>query len=110
MIALDSGRVVEQGPHGQLVVAGGPYARLWAAWSQDRGPSGDPPGQELETVNSAADASAALINPRRHWGRTSRLGRDLPAVKAGHVGGWNAETLPSPRGLAEAIEALIAVV
>lgn len=35
--------------------------------------------------------------------------RSLPAVKAGQVGPWNAETLPSPHGLAEAIESLNAV-
>ncbi len=39
VVVLDAGRVVEQGPHTQLVTAGGPYARLWEAWSQDRGPS-----------------------------------------------------------------------
>jgi iron complex transport system substrate-binding protein len=34
--------------------------------------------------------------------------RELPAVKAGQVGRWNAETVYSPRGLADAITAMTA--
>ena len=34
---LDAGRVVEQGPHHELVAAGGRYAGLWMAWSGARG-------------------------------------------------------------------------
>ena len=30
VVVLDGGRVVEQGPPGELVAAGGAYARLWA--------------------------------------------------------------------------------
>jgi ABC-type multidrug transport system fused ATPase/permease subunit len=30
MVVLDGGRVVEQGPPGELLAAGGAYARLWA--------------------------------------------------------------------------------
>jgi ATP-binding cassette subfamily C protein len=37
VVVLDAGRVVEQGPHGDLVTAGGPYARLWSAWAERRG-------------------------------------------------------------------------
>jgi hypothetical protein len=29
-VVLDGGRVVEQGPPGELLAAGGAYARLWA--------------------------------------------------------------------------------
>ncbi|GAA5144106.1 ABC transporter ATP-binding protein [Nocardioides marinquilinus] len=32
VVVLDRGRVVEQGPHDELVAAGGPYAALWASW------------------------------------------------------------------------------
>jgi ABC-type multidrug transport system fused ATPase/permease subunit len=31
VVVLDGGRVVEQGPPGELLAAGGAYARLWAA-------------------------------------------------------------------------------
>lgn len=33
VLVLDAGRVVELGSHGELVAAGGAYARLWQAWS-----------------------------------------------------------------------------
>jgi ATP-binding cassette subfamily C protein len=36
IVVLDAGRVVEEGPHDRLVVAGGPYARLWGAWASAR--------------------------------------------------------------------------
>lgn len=36
VVVLDRGRVVEDGPHEQLVTAGGTYARLWASWSGAR--------------------------------------------------------------------------
>jgi ATP-binding cassette subfamily C protein len=32
VVVLERGRVVEDGPHEQLVRAGGPYATLWASW------------------------------------------------------------------------------
>ena len=35
IIVLDGGRIVEQGPHLELLAAGGHYARLWAAGSPD---------------------------------------------------------------------------
>ncbi|HMR47821.1 MAG TPA: ABC transporter ATP-binding protein [Arachnia sp.] len=37
IVVLDDGRVVEQGTHDDLVAAGGPYTRIWEAWS--RGPA-----------------------------------------------------------------------
>ncbi len=36
VVVLDKGRVVEAGPHAELVAAGGSYAALWAAWSGAR--------------------------------------------------------------------------
>ncbi|MDN5934009.1 MAG: ABC transporter ATP-binding protein/permease, partial [Pseudonocardia sp.] len=36
VVVLDKGRVVETGPHAELVEAGGPYAALWAAWAGPR--------------------------------------------------------------------------
>jgi ATP-binding cassette subfamily C protein len=32
VVVLEHGRIVEQGPHADLVAAGGRYAELWAAW------------------------------------------------------------------------------
>jgi ATP-binding cassette subfamily C protein len=40
VVVLEAGRIVEQGPHAELVAAGGPYATLWSAWSVGR--SGPP--------------------------------------------------------------------
>ena len=36
IVVLEAGRVVEQGTHAELVGGGGPYAALWAAWSDGR--------------------------------------------------------------------------
>ncbi|GAA3241310.1 ABC transporter ATP-binding protein [Pseudonocardia petroleophila] len=36
VVVLDKGRIVETGPHAELVAAGGPYAALWKAWSAPR--------------------------------------------------------------------------
>lgn len=36
VVVLDKGRIVESGPHDELVAAGGRYAALWAAWAGPR--------------------------------------------------------------------------
>ncbi|GGW92496.1 multidrug ABC transporter permease [Streptomyces malachitofuscus] len=36
IVVMESGRIVETGTHDQLRAAGGPYAELWAAWSNSR--------------------------------------------------------------------------
>ncbi|MGO2985707.1 MAG: ABC transporter ATP-binding protein, partial [Brevibacterium aurantiacum] len=33
VLVMEHGRVVEEGPHEELVAAGGRYAQLWSAWS-----------------------------------------------------------------------------
>ena len=35
VIVLDDGRIIEDGPHAELLAAGGHYADLWAAWSTE---------------------------------------------------------------------------
>jgi ATP-binding cassette subfamily C protein len=37
VVVLEKGRIVESGPHAELVAAGGSYAALWRAWSAGRG-------------------------------------------------------------------------
>mgnify|MGYP001172830828 CR=1 FL=1 len=39
VVVLDDGRVVEQGSHEDLLAAGGPYTRIWEAWSRGRTPA-----------------------------------------------------------------------
>ena len=41
ILVMDSGRVVEQGTHNQLLTDGGIYHRLWSAWSAGRHAAGD---------------------------------------------------------------------
>ncbi|MBP2332864.1 ABC transporter ATP-binding protein [Corynebacterium freneyi] len=36
IVVMEGGRIVESGPHADLVAAGGRYATLWAAWSEGR--------------------------------------------------------------------------
>ncbi|MFT3799114.1 ABC transporter ATP-binding protein [Microbacterium sp.] len=36
ILVIDGGRLIEEGSPAALVAAGGPYARLWAAWSAGR--------------------------------------------------------------------------
>ncbi len=34
IVVMDSGRIIEQGTHADLVVADGMYASLWNAWKR----------------------------------------------------------------------------
>ncbi|WP_433701094.1 ABC transporter ATP-binding protein [Nocardiopsis sp. CA-288880] len=38
VVVMDQGRIVEQGPHAELVAAGGRYAALWHSWQGAPGP------------------------------------------------------------------------
>jgi ATP-binding cassette subfamily B protein len=51
---MDGGRIVEQGPHDALRVAGGPYAALWQLQTGERA------GPLQSTAGVAAAAPAAL--------------------------------------------------
>ena len=42
IVVLDKGRIVESGPHDDLVRAGGRYAALWAAWERPRSSATQP--------------------------------------------------------------------
>lgn len=38
---MDEGRIVEQGPHEELVAAGGTYANLWEGQAETEAPPAD---------------------------------------------------------------------
>ncbi len=40
VVVMDAGRIVEQGPHAQLIRADGRYARMWAQFSGESAPAG----------------------------------------------------------------------
>ncbi|MEE2039994.1 ABC transporter ATP-binding protein [Nocardiopsis sp. CT-R113] len=43
VVVMDQGRIVEQGPHAELVAAGGRYAALWSSWQGTPVPDGGVP-------------------------------------------------------------------
>jgi ATP-binding cassette subfamily C protein len=43
VVVMADGRIVEEGTHARLAAAGGPYARLWEAWSDRTGPGAGQP-------------------------------------------------------------------
>ncbi|MFJ2635032.1 ABC transporter ATP-binding protein [Streptomyces sp. NPDC087422] len=43
VVVMDDGRIVEEGPHDELVAAGGRYAELWSAWSSRATAPATPP-------------------------------------------------------------------
>jgi ATP-binding cassette subfamily B protein len=48
IVVMEQGRVVERGPHAQLLAAGGRYARMWRLQQQQGEPGGhDAPGQPV---------------------------------------------------------------
>lgn len=55
ILVMDAGRIVERGPHGALLRAGGLYAQMWALQQQER---------ERRGRRSAADEDAALLVER----------------------------------------------
>jgi ATP-binding cassette, subfamily B, multidrug efflux pump len=54
LIVLDHGRIVEQGSHGELLAAGGAYARLWRRQSGGFTDAGEPADQEGTLALDAA--------------------------------------------------------
>ncbi|MFF6783528.1 ABC transporter transmembrane domain-containing protein [Streptomyces sp. NPDC012510] len=46
VVVMDAGRIVESGTHDELRAARGPYAALWAAWSDARDTGPRPPARD----------------------------------------------------------------
>ncbi|MEU2876859.1 ABC transporter ATP-binding protein [Streptomyces sp. NPDC007070] len=66
VVVLDGGRVVEQGPHDELLAAGGRYAALWQAWSDNRSPAAGRQKSAVPTEHAGATEpveSARSLDP-----------------------------------------------
>jgi ABC-type transport system involved in cytochrome bd biosynthesis fused ATPase/permease subunit len=126
VVVLDGGRVVEQGPPGELLAAGGAYARLWAlqhpqepAVTGRYRPCGGvrPPGAPAQPRNERSDVEH---EPSWNWPPGHELapgllawallgdGRRCETWLAWDVGRWCpvAVKLPRPGGATRAVLAL----
>jgi ATP-binding cassette subfamily B protein len=56
---MDEGRIVESGPHDDLLALGGFYSRAWLAQVQDR------PGVDRSHIDLATFAGASKLNHRQ---------------------------------------------
>jgi ATP-binding cassette, subfamily B, bacterial len=63
IVVLDGGRIVEQGHHRELLAAGGPYARLWAAGSPEATLAADP--ARPRPVDRHVRRALASVPPQR---------------------------------------------
>jgi putative ABC transport system ATP-binding protein len=61
VLVFDDGRLVEDGPHGDLVADGGVYARMHAAWT----PAASSPSSGVASSGSPADSQAPGGTPAR---------------------------------------------
>jgi ATP-binding cassette, subfamily B, bacterial len=64
IVVLDGGRIIEQGRHRELLAAGGPYARLWAAGSPEAALATDPASSR--PVDRHIRQALASVPPQRH--------------------------------------------
>ncbi|MBV9011410.1 MAG: ABC transporter ATP-binding protein [Pseudonocardiales bacterium] len=80
IVVLDGGRIVEQGHHRELLAAGGPYARLWAASSPEATLATD--AASPRPVDRHVHQTLASVPPQRHrrrcTGRDAAPQRHLP--------------------------------
>jgi ATP-binding cassette subfamily B multidrug efflux pump len=73
LVVMDAGRIVEQGPHEQLLRAGGHYAQLWKRQSggflgldeAEAPPAADEPVDETEAGTDEAHAGPEAEPVRR---------------------------------------------
>jgi ATP-binding cassette subfamily B protein len=63
IVVVDHGRIVEVGPHDELVAAGGRYAEMFATWSREHDGAPDP-GRPEKPGDAALMPDAPLTNGR----------------------------------------------